>query len=151
MSKTKYVPFKVMCYGHTEITVLAQHTTFGDGSGRFEPIDANQVREICDQLNAQMSVENLAPQQMRCVKCGSDQIGTRYVAAGELFDFGFRSCERAANECLRRLCRTCQYCWTTPVVGAPTPTFAGEQAQAFASGLQELQRQGEAKNAEPQP
>lgn len=58
---------------------------------------------------------------MRCPKCGSQDIHTRYCDGSEIAGstptfatFGINRCKRShEDEALHRTCRKCQYRWTT--------------------------------------
>lgn len=95
---------------------------------RFSPLFPEEVAALHEAVAALERLE-----AVRCEKCGSDRISTRYRATGERLDDGYGTAssyfERAKAECLRRYCAGCGFRWTDPTLAtpAPAPQQGGEQ------------------------
>jgi hypothetical protein len=71
---------------------------------------------------------------LRCEKCGSQNIGTRWHASGRHCSW-FQRYDRALGEHLHRTCRCCEFHWADAVLGriAEKPEYHEQPKQDIPS------------------
>src|SRR5690348_2349453 len=85
-----------------------------------EAADRSCVPVVAEGAKRIAALARSAPEErgegaLRCEKCNSRDIYTRYRKKGEFIDGGYPDYERAREDCLRRYCRTCGDKWTDPL------------------------------------